>query len=115
MGGWVYLVLLRVVSDGFQVTHQELEGLVVVAWQVTDLWGGIGSLSPSGGSPGRCPQPCPMSHVPTSFLSVLILSLASSIRLASMKSLYLSESGTRGCHSRVQGTGHPLPESGTPG
>lgn len=54
-------------------------------------------ISPQVGAQG-----CP--HVPTSFLSVLILSLASSIRFASMKSLYLSGSGTRGGQNGAGGT-----------
>ena len=123
VGGW-YLVLLRVVSDGLQVTHQELECLVVMTWQVPDLRRGTGSPlrsppppfpprpAPQGGLQGCAPQPLP--HLPTSFRSVLILSLASSIRLASMKSLYLSERRTQG-GSEPRGEERAPPGPGTPG
>lgn len=101
-----YLVLLRVVGDGLQVAHQELERLVVVTWQVPDLQGGTASplcspplpfpphTSTRGGGSRAVPPTPPLLPLPTSFRSVLILSLASSIRLASMKSLYLSGSRT---------------------
>lgn len=82
------------VRDGLQVTHQELESLIVVSWQVPDLWEALGH--PSAHPPPRSPCPPTLPHLPTSFRSVLILSLASSIRLASMKSLYLSEWDTEG-------------------
>lgn len=116
--GGRYLVLLRVVSDGLQVTHQELECLVIVTWQVPDLQGGTRSplsstphlshpCQPQKRGSGLCPPPQPLPHLPTSFRSVLILSLASSIRLASMKSLYLSESGTWRGQSWARGEGTP--------
>ena len=72
VGGW-YLVLLRVVSDGLQVTHQELERLVVMTWQVPDLRGCTRSPlrsppppfpptpAPQGGLQGCAPQPLPIS------------------------------------------------------
>lgn len=114
--GGRYLVLLRVVSNGLQVTHQELECLVIVTWQVPDLQGGTRSplsstprlshpCQPQKRGSRLCPPPQPLPHLPTSFRSVLILSLASSIRLASMKSLYLSESGTWRGQSWARGEG----------
>ena len=68
---------------------------------------------PLRGGSRLCPPPQPLPHLPTSFRSVLILSLASSIRLASMKSLYLSESGTWWGQGQAEGSGHPL-GPGTP-
>lgn len=34
-----YLVFLRVVSNGLQMTHKEFERFIVVSWEIPDLGG----------------------------------------------------------------------------